>query len=205
MSQKEKSLDEIIIDSGFCPAIYPNIVYKKICERLDQRVKDVDSVIPLTDEELRVLGVPLESVPRDANSMLKAACQIIVNQEVNMYLLAKSSLGQNEVEGILGIDSDKLLEMMNSEDICAFAYGGRSYFPKFQFHESKLISGFSETYKICEGGVGGTIRFYTFPHADLVIDDMAVSPREWLIRGGDGEAPDKLFEVIESLPFGSFM
>lgn len=205
MSQKEKNLDQIIIEAGFCPAIYPEVVYGRIITRLEDRVDEIDDMEPLSDKEILELRAGGVEVASDVNEVLSAACKSIVNDEVNIYLAAKASYRQEEVERMLGVDSSKLLEMMNSADICAFAYGGKSYFPKFQFHESKLIKGFSETYKICESGVCGTIRFYTFPHSDLVIDDIAVSPRDWLIRGGDGETPDKLFEVIESLPFGSFM
>jgi hypothetical protein len=145
---------------------------------------------------LRDAGVDLEEfAPLDPG---------VVAPELHTAALAAgllaTSLSVADVASRLGVDSSRIRQRLANHSLYGLRQGGTWRLPQFQFTDDGLevVPGF--------GAIGPTLgglfpldvaTWFTMPHVDLVdAEDRALSPRDWLLGGGD---PAALLPLIEEL------
>lgn len=108
--------------------------------------------------------------------------------------IVASSLTVREAAALLGVSEGRVRQKISERRLYAIRVrGGERRLPRFQFSERGAIAGMEEVMREVPKGVHPVAlqNFFLSPNPDLYLDaeeEEPVSPRDWLLSGGDPEA-----------------
>jgi hypothetical protein len=111
-----------------------------------------------------------------------------------------TSLTVAEVASRLGVGASRIHQRLITHTLYGIRTDGAWRIPQFQFTDdgSRVVSGFGEIVPTLQGLLPVDVAtWFTRPHVDLPNrQDTPLSPRDWLLGGGD---PSALVPLIEEL------
>lgn len=160
----------------------------------------VDARQALTGAELTFLADA--GVGADDLSPLEAGAESpkLHGAAKNAALLA-SALSVQEAARRLGVDASRVRQRLAQRTLYGMRVDGAWRLPLFQFTDdlSAVVAGFGVIAPaLADLHPVGVANWFTLPHIDLVVgqDETRVSPRDWLLSGGD---PRELLPLAEEL------
>lgn len=131
----------------------------------------------------------------DESSVRRA---VLRTSSSNLAVEARESLTVEQAAKRLVVDGSRVRHRVRDRALYGFKIGGRLRLPTWQFNRQDAIPGLravlaalpTDTHPLEVAGL------MTTPDPDLVVADELVSPREWLIGGGDIGA---VVTVVEDL------
>lgn len=101
--------------------------------------------------------------------------------------LLANSYTVEEVAKMLNVDRSRVRQRLGERSLYGVKLRGSWRIPRFQFVDCDLIPGMEQVIAAMPANMDllGWFNWFTLPDPDLEIDDVAVSPAEWLRRGGD--------------------
>jgi excisionase family DNA binding protein len=105
-----------------------------------------------------------------------------------------SSLTVREAAEILGVSEGRIRQKISERRLYSVrGEGGERRLPRFQFSPRGGVPGMEEVVRVVPRGVHPVAlqNFFTSPNPDLYLDEeeeVPISPRDWLLSGGDPEA-----------------
>jgi hypothetical protein len=159
--------------------------------------RPVPSAAALTSSEREVLGhhggvkLPLEE-PGDAARLWLA------NVTSNLAEQIQGSLTVDETATMLGISGSRVRHRVHEGALYAFKAAHHLRLPRWQFHGDEPLPGLRKVLAALIPDLHPleVSQFMTTAEADLEISEKAVSPREWLVVGGDPAAVAHLASLI---------
>jgi hypothetical protein len=114
--------------------------------------------------------------------------------------LLATSLSVTQVASRLSVDASRIRQRLANHSLYGLRKGGAWRLPQFQFTDdgSQVVPGFGDIAPtLCGLFPVDVATWFTTPHVDLVdAEDTPLSPRDWLLGGGDSAA---LLPLIEEL------
>lgn len=109
------------------------------------------------------------------------------------------ALRTEEVATRLGIDTDEVERRLREQTLFAFTSNDQRHYPKWQFTadaDQPVLSGLAEVVDAIPAGMlGATILgFMTMTQDETRINGVSVTPRTWLLSGGDPQVVRSLSE-----------
>lgn len=101
------------------------------------------------------------------------------------------SLDRLAVASLLGISPSRVSHRQAEGALYAFSAGpGRTLYPNWQFAGGTVLPHLPEVVSNLRPGTPAAVvrRFMTTPDPDLVVEGAALSPRDWLLAGGEAAA-----------------
>lgn len=143
---------------------------------------------------LRKLGATL--TPLRASELGPVAGLAVANAELVSHALTVA-----EVAKRVGVDTSRVRQRIYGRSLYAFKHRGGWLVPAFQLRRRKLVSGLGVVVSALSPGLHPVAvgRWFTSPNADLVIDDVPVSPIDWLTAGAEPEIAASLAGSIDQL------
>ncbi|HEV2071326.1 MAG TPA: hypothetical protein VGR26_16165 [Acidimicrobiales bacterium] len=143
---------------------------------------------------LRSLGASLD--PLEARELGPVAGLAAAHAE-----LVARSLAVVEAATGLGVDTSRVRQRIYARSLYAFKHQGRWLVPAFQLGPRTLVPGLDAVVSALAPGLHpvAVSRWFTTPHADLVVEDEPVSPIDWLAAGGPPDTAAALAEAIDQL------
>jgi len=111
-------------------------------------------------------------------------------------LVARSIQGDTALAKLLGRDRSRISQRLAEHSIYAFEIdSGERCFPRWQFQGKKPLRGLRKVLSALDPGLHPLTvdHWFLTPNLDLVIDDEALSPVDWLSTGGD---PKVLVDMV---------
>lgn len=107
-----------------------------------------------------------------------------------------TSLTTAEAANTLGVSDGRVRQRIAEHTLLAQRLADGWRLPAFQFPEGKELPGWAELAPVFPADVTmrAAERFMTSPHRELELDDVPLSPSEWLAGGGDMKT---LAELVE--------
>lgn len=144
----------------------------------------------LTEAEIQAL--------RDADSYAEEAPALSASARTRIAAARTlaTSLTTAEAAKTLGVSDGRVRQRIAGHTLLAQRLADGWRLPAFQFPEGKELPGWAEIAPVfpAEVTMRAAERFMTSPHRELELDDVAVSPSEWLACGGDVKT---LAELVE--------
>jgi hypothetical protein len=115
--------------------------------------------------------------------------------------LLASSFKVDDVAKMLGVDPSRIRQRLKERSMYGIKTREGWRIPRFQFDGCRMIPGVERVIAampIDEHPLG-FFNWFTLPDPDFWIDDVSVSPSEWLRHGGD---PARVVELAASFEFG---
>jgi excisionase family DNA binding protein len=115
--------------------------------------------------------------------------------------LLATALTTGEAAGLLGTGESRVRQRLREKTLYGVKAGRENRIPTFQFEGGGEVQGMGEVLRHVDRSVHpvALINWFTLPNPDLHLDkevERAVSPREWLLSGGD---PQVLVPLAEEL------
>ena len=112
-----------------------------------------------------------------------------------------TALTTGEAAGLLGTGESRVRQRLKDGTLYGVKAGGRNRLPAFQFEGGMEVPGIGRIMRHVDRSVHpvALLNWFTLPSPDLHLDEDgkgAVSPREWLLSGGD---PRVLVSLAEEL------
>lgn len=136
------------------------------------------------------------TVPAGDESAVRRA--VLRASSSNLADEARESLTVEQAAKLLLVDGSRVRHRLRDRALYGFKIGGGLRLPTWQFHRHEAIPGLRAVLAVLPAGmhpleVAGLL---TTPDPDLAVADEPVSPRDWLIGGGDVSA---VVAVVEDL------
>jgi hypothetical protein len=116
------------------------------------------------------------------------------------HTLVSEGLTVEQAASELGVTAARVRQRIGRGDLITIRRTDGHVLPRWQFAQGRLVP---ELAVACAPGSGlhplELARFMTRPSIDLVIDDESVSPRDWLLLGGE---PSVVAELLDSVVRG---
>jgi excisionase family DNA binding protein len=111
------------------------------------------------------------------------------------------ALTTREAAGLLGTGESRIRQRLKEKTLYGVKAGRENRFPVFQFEGGKEVPGIGEILQHVDRSLHpvALANWFTLPNPDLHLDEeggKTVSPREWLLSGGD---PRVLVPLVEEL------
>jgi hypothetical protein len=104
--------------------------------------------------------------------------------------LLATSLTSADVAEVLGVDASPVRQRLGTKTLYGVKteVGWRA--PRFQFHGDRLVPGVERVFPRVapEAHPVAVYRWFTMSNPDLELQDQSLSPRDWLLSGGDPAA-----------------
>lgn len=115
--------------------------------------------------------------------------------------LLASSYSVGEVAEMLGVDPSRVRQRLKERSIYGIKTSAGWRIPRFQFDGCRMIPGVEKVIAAMPSDEHplGFFNWFTLPDPDFWIDDVSVSPAEWLRHGGD---PARVVELAASFEYG---
>lgn len=115
--------------------------------------------------------------------------------------LVAASLTVSETAERLGVDPSRVRQRIYARSLYAFKHGSGWRVPAFQLRHRALVPGLGDTVSALSPALHPVTvsRWFTTPNQDLVVDDTAVSPIDWLAAGGTPGTAAALAGSIDQL------
>jgi len=142
-----------------------------------------DPARELTEAERDALlrgGGVLQEPPRDGPSARERSA-------AKFAALLATSYKVDEVAKMLSVDPSRVRQRLKERSLYGIKTGQAWRIPRFQFDGCRLIPGVERVIAAMPDDMDplGFLNWFTLPDPDFWIDDVSVSPSEWLRHGGD--------------------
>lgn len=112
-----------------------------------------------------------------------------------------TALTTREAADLLGVSEGRVRQRLKEGTLYGLKAGRENRLPAFQFEGGREVRGIGEVLRSLDRSVHpvALLGWFTLPNPDLYLDveeERAVSPREWLLSGGD---PGVLVPLAEEL------
>jgi excisionase family DNA binding protein len=145
-----------------------------------------DPTAHFTEAEL----AELERDGFDLRPLPSAEVDPAVRTAVRSAELTATALSVQEAASLLGVDESRIRQRLSEGSLYGIKVGRSWRLPRFQFTSSGLIPGIDVVLRRLPPNLHPVAvwRWLTTASPDLVLDDEARSPTDWLLTGGDPEA-----------------
>lgn len=101
--------------------------------------------------------------------------------------LLTDSANAAEAARLLGVQESRVRQRLAARTLYGFKHEGAWRVPRFQFYHDRPVPGVATVFPRLPDTVTpiAVETWFTTPTMELVSEDQALSPREWLIAGGD--------------------
>jgi hypothetical protein len=102
-------------------------------------------------------------------------------------VLLAASLTVAEAATLLGVDPSRIRQRLAAGSLYGLKRADGWRLPRFQFADGRLVPGIERVLPHLDRALHplAVVRWFEQPDPDLEIDDAPVSPRAWLLAGGD--------------------
>lgn len=164
----------------------------------DLRSAPDPSASRLTEAEeslLKAHGGVASPIGDDA-SVRKATLQ---SSSSNLADQTRESLSVEQAAKLLMIDGSRVRHRVRDRALYAFKIGGGLRLPNWQFHRHDSIPGLRAVLAALPADLHPLelAGFMSLANAGLSVDDEPISPREWLLGGGDVRVVVELLEHLD--------
>jgi hypothetical protein len=99
--------------------------------------------------------------------------------------LLDTSLTTSEAADLLKVDVSRIRQRLREGSLYGLDYDGERRLPRFQFERGHVLPGLREVLSVLPAALNplDVAEWFLVPNPDLELGDVAVSPREWLLRG----------------------
>jgi hypothetical protein len=113
---------------------------------------------------------------------------------------ARDSLSVEQAAKMLIVDGSRIRHRVRDRALYGFKIGGGLRLPSWQFHQQDAIPGLRAVLSALPNDLHPleVAGFMTTPDPDLSVADEPLSPRDWLIGGGDVRAVAELIEQLDA-------
>jgi hypothetical protein len=127
--------------------------------------------------------------------------QVLARSAAAYAALVGTAYTVAEAAQFLGIDESRVRHRLAARTLYGLRHGAGWRLPRFQFEGGTLVPGVQRVFPSLEPGMHplAVARWFTSPDPDLTVEDVALSPRDWLLAGGD---PDAVARIAGSLGIG---
>ena len=118
----------------------------------------------------------------------------------NLAEQTRESLSVDQAANLLMVDGSRVRHRVRDRALYAFNIGGALRLPTWQFQRHGSIPGLRTLVAALPAGLHPleVAGFMTIPDADLTIDDEPISPRDWLLGGGEVGVIVELIEHLDA-------
>lgn len=115
--------------------------------------------------------------------------------------LLATSYKVDEVARMLGVDPSRIRQRLKERTLYGIKTREGWRIPRFQFDGCRLIPGVEQVIEAMPVNMDplGFLNWFTLPDPDFWLDDVSVSPSDWLRHGGD---PAHVVELAASFEYG---
>src|SRR5215216_1811954 len=111
--------------------------------------------------------------------------------------LLASALTTREAAGVLEVGESRIRQRLREGTLYGVKAGRENRLPAFQFEGGREVPGIAEVLARIDRSVHpvAVLNWFLLPNPDLYLDEeeaSPVSPRHWLLSGGDPEVPAQL-------------
>src|SRR5215211_6208125 len=115
--------------------------------------------------------------------------------------LLASALTTGEAAEVLGVGESRIRQRLREGTLYGMKSGRENRLPAFQFEGAKEVPRIAEVLERMDRSLHpvAVLNWFTLPNPDLYLDEeeaRPVSPRYWLLSGGDPEVPGRLVEEL---------
>jgi excisionase family DNA binding protein len=115
--------------------------------------------------------------------------------------LLASALTTREAAEVLEVGESRVRQRLGEGTLYGVKAGRENRLPAFQFEGGKEVPGIAQVLKRIDRSLHpvAVLNWYTLPNPDLFLDEeeaRPVSPRQWLLSGGDPEVVVHLAEEL---------
>jgi hypothetical protein len=99
--------------------------------------------------------------------------------------LLETSLTTGEVADLLKVDASRIRQRLRERSLYGIEYDGERRLPRLQFERGLVLPGLREVLAVLPEALNplDLAEWFLAPNPDLELGGVAVSPREWLLRG----------------------
>jgi hypothetical protein len=108
--------------------------------------------------------------------------------------LLATSLTPTEVAALLGVDASRIRQRLGAKTLYGIKTEDGWRVPRFQFYGEMLVPGIERVFPRVDPEVHpvAVYHWFTTPSSNLELQDQPLSPREWLLSGGNPAAIEPL-------------
>ena len=154
-----------------------------------------DPGIEFTEEEIVALkegGLDLSPRVAGPDPLARTAAKYVA--------LLASALTTKEAAEVLGVGESRIRQRLREGTLYGMKAGRENRLPAFQFEGAKEVPGIAKVLERMDRSLHpvAVLNWFTLPNPDLYLVEEArpVSPRYWLLSGGDPEVPGRLVEEL---------
>src|ERR1700722_7800854 len=128
----------------------------------------------------------LESVGLSMAPWAGEASQDPLVASITDYMaLLETSLTTGEVADLLKVDGSRIRQRLRERSLYGIEYDGERRLPRLQFERGLVLPGLREVLAVLPEALNplDVAEWFLAPNPDLELGEVAVSPREWLLRG----------------------
>jgi hypothetical protein len=128
----------------------------------------------------------LESVGLSMAPWVGEASQDPLVASITDYMaLLETSLTTSEVADLLKVDASRIRQRLRERSLYGIEYDGERRLPRLQFERGLVLPGLREVLAVLPEALNplDVAEWFLAPNPDLELGGVAVSPREWLLRG----------------------
>jgi hypothetical protein len=148
-------------------------------------------------EALHSVGLNTEPWLHDSSA---ASDDPLVRSVVDYMALIETSLDTSEAARTLGVDVSRIRQRLRERSLFGVEYEGEWRLPRFQFERKHVLPGLGEVLAAIDPAANPleVAEWFLSPNVDLerVDQELPVSPRHWLLRGG---APGRIAALARDL------
>jgi hypothetical protein len=150
-----------------------------------------------SEEEIMVL----EEGGLDLSPREEAGPDPLARTAAKYVALLASALTTKEAAGVLEVGESRVRQRLGEGTLYGVKAGRENRLPAFQFEGGKEVPGIAQVLKRIDRSLHpvAVLNWYTLPNPDLFLDEeeaRPVSPRQWLLSGGDPEVVVHLAEEL---------
>jgi hypothetical protein len=162
-------------------------------EELDRLVAEAVSAV-LPD---MMLGSAAELTPDEVVALERGGLRpspppggvqrVLARSAAEYAALAGTAYTVAEAARLLGVDPSRVRHRLAARTLYGVKHADGWRLPRFQFDGNQLVPGVAHVLPHLEPGIHplAVTRWFTTPDPDLTLDGVALSPRDWLLAGGD--------------------
>jgi len=162
-------------------------------------VRALEALLPRRAEPAASLSEPESEYLRRFSGLAAASqeqkAELDARRVAALTAEVAQSLDRSAVATLLGISPSRVSHRQAEGALYAFSAGpGRHLYPDWQFASRTVLPHLSEVIGNMRPGTPAAVvrRFMTTPDPDLVVEGVGLSPRDWLLAGGEATALTEL-------------
>jgi hypothetical protein len=134
-------------------------------------------------------------------SVREAGSDPLAETAAKYVALLASALTTREAAGVLEVGESRIRQRLREGTLYGVKARRENRLPAFQFEGGNVVPGIAEVLTRMDRSVHpvAVLNWFVLPNPDLYLDEeeaRPVSPRHWLLSGGDPEVPAHLAEDL---------